>query len=118
MFIVIDGRIPSKKNNKEKTRWGLRVSDRYREWHKKAKFELMKQNPKKYTNIESISIRFIFPDNRKADLTNKAESIMDLLVDCGVIEDDSWQHVPKIILISMGKDKNISGVRIEIKEEE
>lgn len=49
-------------------------------------------------HITSIEIATGFPDNRKADLTNKAESVMDLLVLAGVIQDDSWQVAPRLIL--------------------
>lgn len=119
MVIVITGRIPSKKNSRITTRSGKSFpSKKYTSWHKIAEDELMQQSPKKYANIESVTIWFILPDNRRADLTNKAESIMDLLVDCGVIEDDSWQHVPKITLISLGKNKDLAGCRIKIEEAE
>ena len=34
-----------------------------------------------------------------ADLTNKAESVMDLLVDYGVLKDDCWTVVPALGLV-------------------
>lgn len=52
-----------------------------------------------------IQIEFWMPDNRRADLTNKAESVMDLLVDLKIITDDSWQCVPSLTLQSKGIDK-------------
>ena len=58
------------------------------------------------------------PDKRKTDLTNKAESVMDLLVDCGVIEDDSWQFVPKLYLSCLGTDKEKPGATIWILSKE
>ena len=54
------------------------------------------------------------PDNRRADLTNKAESIMDLLVDCKVIVDDSWQEVPRLLLNCGGVDQKNPRVDIWI----
>jgi Holliday junction resolvase RusA-like endonuclease len=45
------------------------------------------------------------PDNRRTDLSNKAESIMDLLVDNGILEDDCWQIVPILALQGMKVDK-------------
>lgn len=41
----------------------------------------------------TVSIKIIFPDKRRADVTNKAESVLDLLVDRGIIPDDSWQII-------------------------
>ena len=41
----------------------------------------------------------------KGDLSNKAESIMDLLVDNGVIEDDNWFEVPALASTFGGVDK-------------
>jgi Holliday junction resolvase RusA-like endonuclease len=38
-----------------------------------------------------VKIQFMIRDNRRRDLTNMAESVMDLLVDYGVIADDRWQ---------------------------
>ena len=35
---------------------------------------------------------------RAADLTNKAESIMDFLVDNGFIIDDNWFECPLVVL--------------------
>lgn len=49
-----------------------------------------------------------------ADLTNKAESVMDLLVDCGIIVDDSWQVVEKLTLRIGGIDKKNPRVVVEI----
>jgi crossover junction endodeoxyribonuclease RusA len=55
------------------------------------------------------------PDNRKTDLTNKAESIMDLLVDCKIIDDDCWQVIPRIMLDARGVDKENPRVTVWIK---
>jgi crossover junction endodeoxyribonuclease RusA len=55
------------------------------------------------------------PDNIKADLTNKAESVMDLLVDCKVIDDDCWQVIPRIMLDCRGIDKEKPRVVVWIK---
>jgi hypothetical protein len=57
------------------------------------------------TDIENVSIDLYAPDRRKADLTNKAESIMDLLVDAKIIEDDNWYIIPNVSLHFKGVDK-------------
>jgi Holliday junction resolvase RusA-like endonuclease len=74
-------------------------SKAYREWHKVASL-LLPKTP--ISNIIELTIVFYFPDARKTDLSNKAESIMDLLVDNGVIEDDNWSVVPRLVLIAGG----------------
>lgn len=56
------------------------------------------------------------PDKRKADLSNKVESIMDLLVDNGIIEDDSWQYVPRLFMEFIEVDKKNPRVLVWITE--
>lgn len=108
--IVLKGRIPSKKNNRDifKSRGKIvnRPGIKYRSWNRIARLEVMSQiAKKKFDNISSVKIVFWFPDNIKKDLTNAAESIMDLLVDCGTIKDDCWQIIPEIILRCEGIDR-------------
>lgn len=55
-------------------------------------------------NISQVTLTFFAPDKRKTDLTNKAESIMDLMVDAGILEDDNWEIVPKLLLVFGGVD--------------
>lgn len=45
-----------------------------------------------------VKIVFYPQTSRKADLTNKAESVMDLLVDTGIIADDDWHTIPELLL--------------------
>lgn len=62
----------------------------------------------------NIEMKFWFPDRRKADLTNKAESIMDLLVDAGIIEDDNVNVCPRVWLEFCGMDREAARVEIYI----
>jgi Holliday junction resolvase RusA-like endonuclease len=99
--ITLTGRIPSKKNSRINTKSGRSFpSKEYSAWHKSATIQLLSQGVKrdKIDKLESIQLDFVFGDNLKTDLTNKAESVMDLLVDYGFILDDNRQVVPKIIL--------------------
>lgn len=64
--------------------------------------------------IEAIELILYPSTKRRADLTNKAESILDLLVDCRIIEDDNWFVVPKVILQFGGVDKTNPRVEITI----
>jgi len=64
------------------------------------------------SSVKSLTLSFYFPDHRKTDLTNKAESVMDLLVDARLILDDNWTVIPRLILESNGVDKE--NPRVEI----
>lgn len=108
--LVINGRIPSKKNSRCLFVRGGRIvnipSKAYSEWHKSATLQL-KSNPTPLliTQIGLLQLTFFAPDRRGTDLTNKAESIMDLLVDNKVLADDNWWVVGNINLRLGGVDK-------------
>lgn len=112
-MIFIHGRVPSKKNSKIMVCRGkfpmLLPSVRYKEWHVDASLQLKRH---KKIHSDSLTLTFFFPDNRRSDLTNKAESVMDLLVDNHLIEDDSWEHVKKLTLVFGGVEKKRPGVEI------
>lgn len=117
-MITLFGRIPSKKNSKimicRRGRPILISSPAYATWHETQMWvlkdhKLRKQVPK---TIKSIELNFYAPDSRKTDLSNKTESIMDLLVDCGLITDDNWYIVPQLILNFCGVDRE--NPRVEI----
>ena len=44
----------------------------------------------------SVKVYHYWADNRKRDLSNKFETLADMLVACGIIEDDSWQVMNQI----------------------
>lgn len=119
--IFLSGRIPSKKNSKiftyKNNKPLLLSSKEYKLWHEEKSYELLKyknQIPKNYKNC-IVEMKFIFPDNRKTDLTNKAESIMDLLVDNGFLVDDNFEIVPEIKLKFIKVDNKKAGVEIFLK---
>lgn len=105
--IIINGRIPSKKNST----WTLMVkghvvrlpSQKYKEWNKDALWQL--KGKEKIPNGTWLTLKFYMPDKRLCDLTNKAESIMDTLVDAGILEDDNYLIVPRLTLEFEGVDK-------------
>lgn len=121
--ITLYGRIPSKKNST----WGKVItgkngkprqiklpSKEYAKWEGEQGEKLIGMKSVE-GDIYQVSMDFFMPCNRRADLTNKAESIMDLLVKCRVIQDDSWQHIPQILLNCEGIDRENPRVEIEIK---
>lgn len=119
-LITIPGDVPSKKNSKQIIYRGGRSfiisSNKFLSWHKMTLQHLQAHyRGLKVENLDSITM-IIFPSSkRKSDLSNKFESIADLLVDAGVIEDDNWFIMPKVHLIFGGVDKLNPRVGIELK---
>lgn len=72
--------------------------------------------PLKLNKPLKVVYKFRFPDNRKTDLSNKLESINDLLVRYGVFEDDNHQILTCIEAIAMGVDKENPRCEIELYE--
>jgi len=95
----------------------LLPSSDYRKWQKDALDQLTKHRipKKKLTDVSWISVIFFAPDNRKFDLSNKFESIADLLVDYGLLEDDNYSVLKDIQLSFGGVDKEEPGALIEME---
>jgi len=116
MKFTVKGRIPSKKNSRINTRSGRSFpSKKYKEWHHDASWQLFTQKKKLFTHCK-ITIAIYAPDKRRFDLTNKAESIMDLLVDCGILEDDNVNVVPAVQLLFKGVDRENPRAEITITD--
>ena len=73
-------------------------------WHTQAMSQLNGIKPVD-KEINSTELIFYPSTKRKFDLTNKAESIMDLLVDAGIIKDDNYTIIPQIKLQFGSQDK-------------
>ena len=123
LSITLYGLIPSKKNSKQ---WIFRGGRRYlvpsnnhKAWHTEQMLELWKMNKKAklphITEKAFFTLTFFAGDKRRADLTNKAESVMDLLKDYGVIEDDNWFVCGSVRLEFGGVDKGKPRVCIDIE---
>ena len=110
LSIIIKGRIPSKKNSRLLFVRGGRLmnipSKAYSVWHKDASEQILDSKDHLVEDIDFIELDFYAPDRRGSDLTNKAESIMDLLVDNGIIEDDNWWIVNRLVMNFRGVDKS------------
>ena len=116
MKIILKGRIPSKKNSKRMifSRGSPRLisSAAYLAWQREQSY-LLKKLKQPITKGQALII-FYAPDNRSADLTNKAESIMDLLVDNNILLDDNWFVVMNLTLNFMGVDKKDPRAEVDI----
>lgn len=109
-MITILGDVPSKKNSKRIfVRNGRPVvlpSLSHQEWHEQAMWQLKRMGkPVPVKGYKIMTLTFYPSNKRKADLSNKCESVMDLLVDAGFLEDDNYFVVPKLTLQFGGIDK-------------
>lgn len=119
MNITLTGSIPSKKNskqiyiNRDTGKPMIMPSNAYQTWHDDAMWQIAS-----WRNKQPMAIRNRLPlqkcrgwvtiftkDSRKADLTNKAESVMDLLVDAKIIDDDNLFVLSALTLEFGGVDE-------------
>lgn len=117
MQFTISWRIPSKKNCKQIVmRWKypkLISSKAYLQWEElqvmlNKKIKLNSEPPYK------IVCEFYMPDLRKTDLSNKFESIADMLVTAWVLKDDNYDILSIVELIHKWLDRENPRVEIEI----
>jgi len=113
MKIILTGNIPSKKNSRINTKSGRSFpSKKYTEWHK----DVMKQiTPPTIPIIltKEVVCKIFMPTLRRKDLSNAWESVGDLLVDALVLTDDSWQVIPRLVLVAEYR-KGAGGCEIDI----
>ena len=98
MRIVIHGETPSKKNSRVNTRSGRSFpSRRYMEWHDCAVAQVLSQGAGHVPRGGRVSVTMTFwhGDRRRRDSDNQCSSVLDMLVDAGVLPDDSWAVVPE-----------------------
>ena len=111
---------PSKKNSRIIICRGkyptILPSKSYKDWHEAEMWNLKKHKPEAPIEKCEIVCDFYFPNLRRHDLTNIAESILDLLVDALILKDDSWTVVEGVLLYGCGVDKESPRVEVEINE--
>lgn len=122
MTFTIRGRIPSKKNSKRIVTAGHRMaivsSKDYMAWHTIACYEIKLQAGKQFLTSGPHAIEIIMwgANAVKWDLSNKLESLMDLMVDCGILADDNWSEVPDIHVKFGGVDRVDPRAEIKIEQ--
>lgn len=106
--VVFTGKIPSKKNSKRIVTNGNRPfiisSKAYKAWEKEWILKLSSEG-----EIETpckLTVKFYPPTLHRFDLSNKLESIQDLFVEAGIIEDDCFKFLPEIECVFVKKDKD------------
>lgn len=102
MTFTIHGETPSKKNSRilnTKTKKSF-PNRRYVKWHEAAVAEIMsciaRGDAERVPPGKRVVLMFTFyhGDERKRDDDNQLSSVLDTLVDAGILVDDKWKVVP------------------------
>lgn len=125
---ILQGEVVSKKNNNRYNPYTGRVYKKmgYIVWHKKALAEIMSQ--KKLCNAERelllplkkvswVSMTFYHADNHRRDADNQATSVLDLLVEAGIIADDNHKILQGFSAINKSNNEAKCVIKIEYDEE-
>lgn len=98
--LTLAGEVPSKKNSRRIVLAGTKVrslpSVNYEQWHKDMLWQLKKVKPYAGEYPVSVVISLYPGTKRRKDLDNVASSILDTLVDAGIIVDDDITHVESV----------------------
>lgn len=117
--IFIPGNVPSSKNGKIKTRWGLISSKATREWEKNTEVDwklkradflrLLEGKEKPYY----IAFQFVRKSKHQFDYINPAQTIQDAMVKhCWLFDDNADELVPSFLPYIY--DKENPGVYIHV----
>jgi crossover junction endodeoxyribonuclease RusA len=68
---------------------GRFLSPRYKAWRTEAVLRVKLQNKLRIKGPFAIQINAVRPDRRRRDIDNAIKPLVDLLVHCGVTDDDS-----------------------------
>ena len=120
LIITLQGLVRPKNNSKRKVMFGkkrsvLLSSIWFLEWHESAMIQLAQgaYPRKKISNPISVKIQFMLKDKRHRNLTNMTESVMDLLVDYGIIKDGRWQICRFVSMVGFGALEDSVKITIE-----
>lgn len=95
MRFTIYGETPSKKNSRINTRSGRSFpNQRYVKWHDEALMQIRSQKIEPVRGLLALTLIFYHGDFVRRDSDNQTSSILDTLIDAGIIEDDNWKIIP------------------------
>jgi Holliday junction resolvase RusA-like endonuclease len=93
--LVFEGNVPSKKNSRINRGDGKSFpSKNYIDWENDALKQVRAQTRQRFLKPVSVEVIIYFGTNARADLDNRLTSILDMLVDALVLQDDKWQNIP------------------------
>lgn len=99
LTFILNGEVPAKKNSKVLNTKTCRIfpNKTYRIWHDTTLIQLLSQWDKiAVSGPCAIDVAFTHGDLRRRDSDNGLSSVLDLIVDAGIIPDDNWRVVPQI----------------------
>lgn len=115
--VEILGETPAKKNSRITLPNGKTIpSKRYRDWRGSALPQVFRQigGPRPAINEPcEVAMEFVHGDRRRRDCDNGASSVLDLLVDAGVLADDNWEIV-RSLKVSNAYEKGNPRVAVRI----
>jgi Holliday junction resolvase RusA-like endonuclease len=115
------GETPSKKNSRINTKSGRSFpNQRYVKWHDRVISELhvllLQKQIRKFEGVKvKLTVTFFHENLVRRDSDNQLSSILDTLVDAGILEDDNWKIIPRKI-INDEYDKNNARCEIILEE--
>jgi len=119
MTLTIPGDTPAKKNSKQiiyvRGKPLIIPSKAHKAWHD-ASMKHVKGYPPCFYPKCGVFATFYSKTAREADLDNKVSSILDLLVDAGILSSDGWNTVAMQGSMYGGKDKDNPRCEVEIHE--
>ena len=93
----------------------LLPSKQHKEWHDEMYYTALSQTKERRIEKCTVTMLLWAPDKRAGDLSNKFESVADLLVDCEILVDDNWYVLSENNNRFMGVDKENPRVEILIE---
>lgn len=120
MKFTLMGETPSKKNSRINTRSGRSFPNaRYQKWHSRVVSELnyllLARKIHKFEGPVKLTATFTHENQIRRDSDNQLSSILDTLVDAGIITDDNWKVIPEKHIYDRFEKDNAK-VEIEIEE--
>lgn len=115
----IEGQVPAQKNAKKSfinRRTGkpfIMTDPKVKAWQEDASKQLIEAHITPFKGVVGVSAIFYHKDKRKRDIDNELASIMDLLKNNGIIEDDNCFIVPDIHIV-FGGVSDTPGAKITI----
>lgn len=114
--LVLEGSVPSKKNSRAMTRTGISVpNNKFIQWQNDALKQVRAQTRQRFLVPVGVEVIIYFGTRGRADLDNRLTSILDMLVEALVLQDDKWQFVPRMAAQAEYR-KNQPGAFIRITE--
>lgn len=122
--LTLTGCVRPKKNSKRlvyiKGRMVPISSQIFMDWHEDAMKQLINAKLEQLHLNQPLTITATFyqPDDRKRDLSNQIESVNDLLVDYGFLEDDNRRIVQEVHIYDGGIDRKNPRCDITVETKE